>query len=77
MSQRISDQFPTSVALPGDDRVAAVDTKMGVLQARGASGKPIFTVINLAAHNQEMGMTPPALYRYVDGYTSFLRAVSR
>ncbi|MFL5821975.1 MAG: hypothetical protein ACJ764_00880 [Solirubrobacteraceae bacterium] len=55
MSQRISDQFPTSVALPGDDRVAAVDTKMGVLQARGAGGRPIFTVISLAAHNQEMG----------------------
>jgi hypothetical protein len=55
MSQRISDQFPTSVALPHDDRVAAVDTKMGVLQARTSSGTPIFTVISLAAHNQEMG----------------------
>jgi hypothetical protein len=55
MSQRISDQFPTSVALPHDDRVAAVDTKMGVLQARTKSGTPIFTVISLAAHNQEMG----------------------
>jgi hypothetical protein len=55
MSQRISDQFPTSVALPHDDRVAAVDTKMGVLQARDGSGRPIFTVISLAAHNQEMG----------------------
>jgi hypothetical protein len=55
MTQRISDQFPTSVALPGDDRVAAIDPKMGVLQARGADGRPIFTVISLAAHNQEMG----------------------
>jgi len=55
MSQRISDQFPTSVALPHDDRVAAVDPKMGVLQARGANGAPIFTAISLAAHNQEMG----------------------
>jgi hypothetical protein len=55
MSQRISDQFPTSVALPHDDRVAAVDTKMGILQARTDSGTPIFTVISLAAHNQEMG----------------------
>lgn len=55
MSQRISDQFPTSVALPHDDRVAAVDTKMGVLQARTNRGIPIFTVISLAAHNQEMG----------------------
>jgi hypothetical protein len=55
MSQRISDQFPTSVALGGDDRVAAVDPKMGVLQARATSGTPIFTVIEIAAHNQEMG----------------------
>lgn len=55
MSQRISDQFPTSVALPRDDRVAAVDTKLGVLQARRPDGRPIFTVISLAAHNQEMG----------------------
>jgi hypothetical protein len=55
LSQRISDQFPTSVALPGDDRVAAVDTKLGVLQARRADGAPIFTVMSVAAHNQEMG----------------------
>jgi hypothetical protein len=55
MSQRISDQFPTSVSLPHDDRVAAVDTKLGVLQARSPNGRPIFTVMSLAAHNQEMG----------------------
>jgi hypothetical protein len=55
LSQRISDQFPTSVALPGDDRVAAVDTKLGVLQARAGDGAPIFTVMSVAAHNQEMG----------------------
>jgi hypothetical protein len=55
LSQRISDQFPTSVALPGDDRVAAVDPKMGVLQARDGHGRPIFTVISQAAHNQELG----------------------
>ena len=55
MSQRISDQFPTSVALPHDDRVAAVDPKMGVLQARELDGTPIFTVMSEAAHNQEMG----------------------
>src|SRR5205807_6804243 len=35
--------------------VAAVDPKMGVLQARTKTGRPIFTVISLAAHNQEMG----------------------
>lgn len=61
MSQRISDQFPTSVALPHDDRVAAVDPKMGVLQARATSGAPIFTVISLAAHNQEMGNSGPGV----------------
>jgi hypothetical protein len=55
LSQRISDQFPTSVALAHDDRVAAIDPKMGVLQARTPSGVPIFTVISIAAHNQEMG----------------------
>ena len=62
MSERISDQFPTSVALPHDDRVAAVDPKLGVLQARALArgrhrrdGPPIFTVMSLAAHNQEMG----------------------
>src|SRR5947199_9353396 len=55
MSQRISDQFPTSVALPHDDRVAAVDPKLGVLQARAPDGRPVFTVMSLAAHNQEMG----------------------
>jgi hypothetical protein len=61
MTERISDQFPTSVALPRDDRVAAVDPKMGVLQARGRDGRAIFTVISLAAHNQEMGNAGAAL----------------
>jgi len=61
MSQRISDQFPTSAALPGDDRVAAVDPKMGLLQARTPAGVPIFTVVSLAAHNQEMGDSGPVI----------------
>jgi hypothetical protein len=65
LTQRISDQFPTAVkhptSAPNDDRVAAVDPKMGVLQARGADGNPIFTVISLAAHNQEMGNAGAAL----------------
>lgn len=61
MTQHISDQFPTSVALPNDDRVAAVDPKMGLLQARGRSGRPIFTVVSLAAHNQEMGDSGPQI----------------
>jgi hypothetical protein len=78
LTQRISDQFPTSVALPGDDRVAAVDPKMGVLQARGRDGRPIFTVISVAAHNQEMGNAgaqlsadwPGAMERYYDAHSS-------
>jgi hypothetical protein len=79
MSQRISDQFPTSVALPGDDRVAAVDTKMGVLQARRGDGTPIFTVIEIAAHNQEMGNAtgngisadwPGAMVQYYDAHSA-------
>ncbi len=61
LTQHISDQFPTAVALPGDDRVAAVDPKMGLLQARTPSGRPIFTVVSLAAHNQEMGDSGPQI----------------
>jgi hypothetical protein len=61
LSERISDQFPTSVALPGDDRLAAVNPKMGLLQARTPSGQPIFTVVSLAAHNQEMGDSGPRI----------------
>src|SRR6202011_5463775 len=72
----ISDQFPTSLALPRDDRVAAVDPKLGVLQARDAGGRPIFTTVSVAAHNQEMGNSgaglsadwPGALERYLDAH---------
>jgi len=55
VSIHLSRQFPTTVAKTNDDRTAAIDPKLGVLQARDASGKPIFTVMSLAAHNQEMG----------------------
>ncbi|MDX6698772.1 MAG: hypothetical protein QOE65_2169 [Solirubrobacteraceae bacterium] len=61
MSERISDQFPTAVKLAGDDRVAAVDPKLGVLQARRPDGSKIFTAVTLAAHNQEMGNAGQAL----------------
>lgn len=78
LQQRISDQFPTSVALPNDDRVAAVDPKLGVLQARRPDGTAIFTVINIAAHNQEMGNSgaqlsadwPGAMEHYYDGHSA-------
>jgi hypothetical protein len=61
IQQRWSEQFPTFVALPNDNRRAAVDLKIGVLQARGRDGAPIFTVMNYAAHNQEMGRVGPQL----------------
>jgi hypothetical protein len=61
LSQRISDQFPTAVALPRDDRIAAIDPKLGVLQARDRAGRPIFTLISVAAHNQEMGNAGPGV----------------
>ena len=61
IKQRWSEQFPTFVALPNDNRRAAVDLKIGVLQARGRDGSPIFTVLNYAAHNQEMGRVGPEL----------------
>ncbi len=49
---RLSNNFPTT-----DDfgAPAAIDPKVGVLQARDAGGRPIFTVMSLAAHNQEIG----------------------
>ncbi len=48
----LSNNFPTT-----DDagKPAAIDPKVGVLQARAADGKPVFTVMSLAAHNQEVG----------------------
>jgi hypothetical protein len=48
----LSHNFPTT-----DDarRPAAVDPKVGLLQARDRSGKAVFTVMSLAAHNQQIG----------------------
>lgn len=48
----LSKNFPTT-----DDTgaPAAIDPKLGVLQGRDASGQPLFTVMSLAAHNQEIG----------------------
>jgi hypothetical protein len=56
---QLSHNFPTT----NDDRSpAAVDPKARVLQARDASGKPIVTVMNLAAHNQEIGHSDASPY---------------
>ena len=48
----LSHNFPTTDDL---NQPAAVDPKVGLLQARGADGKPIVTLMSLAAHNQEVG----------------------
>src|SRR5436309_4877017 len=53
--------FPTTA--DNDFQPRAIDPKVGVLQARDRSGKPIVTIMSLAAHNQEIGhsaLTDPA-----------------
>ena len=56
---QLSKNFPTT-----DDagQPAAIDPKIGVLQARAADGSPIFTVMSLAAHNQQIGHTDASSY---------------
>ncbi len=49
---RLSVNFPTT---NDAQQPAAVDFLAGVLQARDAQGRPIFTMMNLAAHNQQVG----------------------
>src|SRR5438552_234323 len=53
LMQEIPGRFPTTA----DDRnkPTAIDDKVRVLQARDGSGNPIFTMINLADHNQDIG----------------------
>jgi len=48
----LSNNFPTT---DDDDQPAAIDPKIRLLQARDGAGSPIFTLMNLAAHNQEIG----------------------
>jgi hypothetical protein len=48
----LSKNFPTT---DDNGNPAAIDPKVGVLQARAADGRPIVTVMSLAAHNQEVG----------------------
>jgi hypothetical protein len=56
----LSTNFPTT---NDDGTPAAIDPKIRVLQARTRAGKPIATVMNLAAHNQEIGHSDnPALH---------------
>jgi hypothetical protein len=49
---RLSKNFPTT---NDDGTPAAIDPKVGLLQARSSAGTPIFTMMSLAAHNQEVG----------------------
>ncbi|GAC1318215.1 MAG: hypothetical protein NVSMB25_07350 [Thermoleophilaceae bacterium] len=49
----LSDNWPTT---DNDaSRPAAIDPKVGVLEARRGDGRPIFTVTSLGAHNQNVG----------------------
>src|SRR5437588_2229774 len=53
--------FPTTA--DNEFQPRAIDPKIGVLQARDRTGKPIVTIMSLAAHNQEIGhsdLTDPA-----------------
>src|SRR5438067_2526696 len=54
MRQEIPNRFPTTDD-PGNP--AAIDPKLRVLVARDASGAPIFTMMNLADHNQDIGQS--------------------
>lgn len=54
----LSNNWPTTEGIRGkeaNDQPVAVDPKVGVLQARDSAGEPVFTVMSLAAHNQEIG----------------------
>ena len=54
LRQEIPNRFPTT-----DDsgQPAAIDPKLRVLQARDAGGAAIFTMMNLADHNQDIGQS--------------------
>ncbi len=54
LRQEIPNRFPTTTDA-GD--AAATDPKVRVLQARDANGGPIFTMMNLADHNQDIGQS--------------------
>jgi hypothetical protein len=63
IQQELSDNFPTTnnedPAHPDHfDTPVAIDPKVRVLQARTGGGSPIFTMANVAAHNQEIGHSP-------------------
>ncbi len=67
----LSNNWPTTDGIRGKDpsqQTAAIDPKIGLLQARGEDGKPIVTVMSLAAHNQEIGhSSDPTVNRTLSG----------
>src|SRR6185503_17527141 len=52
--QEIPNRFPTT---KDDGSHASIDPKVRVLQARDGGGSPIFTMMNLADHNQDIGQS--------------------
>jgi uncharacterized repeat protein (TIGR01451 family) len=54
LEQEVPNRFPTT---KDDGSRAAIDPKVRALQARDASGGPIFTMMNLADHNQDIGQS--------------------
>jgi hypothetical protein len=53
LEQEIPGRFPTTA--DSRQKPAAIDNKVRVLQARDANDDPIFTMMNLADHNQDLG----------------------
>jgi hypothetical protein len=49
----LSNNYPTT--FDRTDRPASIDPKLRIVQARDSSGKPIATLLGLAAHNQQTG----------------------
>jgi hypothetical protein len=52
---RLSDNWPTTDN--GETRPIAIDPRVGLLEARDGGGQAIFSMMSLAAHNQEVGHT--------------------
>jgi hypothetical protein len=68
---RLSNNFPTT---NDDETPAAIDPKVRVLQARDANGSAIATVMNLAAHNQEIGHGDDAPYDISSDWPGYFQA---
>jgi hypothetical protein len=58
---RLSTNFPTTYDPTASQgaQPAAIDPKVGILQARDPKGDPIATIMSLPAHNQEAGQHNP------------------